>query len=98
MKRLAAFLLTIFFATATHADTLGRLFFTSAQRAQLEREQAQVITADDKPISTPSLDGIVQRSDGARTVWINGIAQKADGHSAQAPDVHAMSPQQDAAE
>ncbi|MDD2776153.1 MAG: hypothetical protein PHU06_09365 [Gallionella sp.] len=49
--------------------TLGRLFFTPAQRAQ----------RDARHISPPvvsQVNGIVQRDGGVRTVWINGVAQR----------------------
>ena len=49
-------------------DTMGKLFFTPAQRAELDRlrgKAAEVIT----------LDGVVKRAGGKSTVWINGVAQ-----------------------
>jgi hypothetical protein len=54
-------------------ETLGRLFFTPEKRAALERSrklnlrQAQQIEG-----ATMSLEGIVRRSDGNGTAWING--------------------------
>lgn len=67
-----------------HAEGLGRLFFTPAERAQLNHHHA---------VSTPilanantglensgdehslTLNGVVQKDGGKRTVWINGIAK-----------------------
>ncbi|HEX5338630.1 MAG TPA: hypothetical protein VFW53_09350 [Gallionella sp.] len=67
------------------AEQLGRLFFTPEQRAQLELgKQRNGSAADDAP--SISVNGIVQKRGGGRTVWINGVPQttrNADGH---APD------------
>lgn len=58
---------------AVAEETLGRLFFTPEKRAALERSrklnlrQAQQIEG-----ATMSLEGIVRRSDGNGTAWING--------------------------
>ncbi len=64
-------------------DEMGRLFYTPAQRAQLEAARAHGLrapstrnaqTADE---DTPPLrfDGIVTRSDGKTTRWVDGKAQ-----------------------
>jgi hypothetical protein len=59
-------------------SSLGRLFFTPAERAQLEQDSAP------PPVSTPSrlpaleINGIVQRSDGKGTVWINRYPRQED--------------------
>ncbi|HQS82734.1 MAG TPA: hypothetical protein PKV42_09760 [Thiobacillus sp.] len=57
----------------------GRLFFTPAQRAELERvraapaPRAQAAQSDqDAPLR---FDGVVVRSDGKSTRWVNGRAQ-----------------------
>lgn len=54
------------------AEPLGRLFFTPERRAALER-QRQLNIQEIRPLegSTVSLDGIVTRSSGRSTVWIN---------------------------
>lgn len=60
-------------ATASaRAEPLGRLFFTPERRAALER-QRQLNIQETQPIdsSTVSLDGIVTRSSGRTTVWLN---------------------------
>lgn len=62
---------------AIHAQELGRLFFSEAQRAALDaRRRARV---PDKPAAAPAvaspttrLDGFVKRSQGPSTVWVNG--------------------------
>ena len=59
------------------AEPLGRLFLTPERRAVLERqrqtnvqEQAQALEG-----ATMSLDGVITRSSGKATVWINGRPQ-----------------------
>lgn len=58
------------------ADDLGRLFYTPERRVQLDRQrllnirQTQAIEGD-----TLSLDGVVRRSSGKSTIWINQRAQ-----------------------
>jgi len=60
----------------THADELGRLFFTPQQRLDLDRRratnaQAAVVTAVDQV----TVNGQVSRSGGKSTTWINGAPQ-----------------------
>jgi hypothetical protein len=54
------------------AGPLGRLFFTPERRAALER-QRQLNIQETRTLegSTVSLDGIVTRSSGKTTVWVN---------------------------
>ncbi len=64
-------------------DEMGRLFYTPAQRAQLEAARthglragssrnAQTAGEDSPPLR---FDGIVTRSDGKTTRWVDGKAQ-----------------------
>jgi hypothetical protein len=70
-------------SSAVHAQELGRLFFTEAQRAARgARRRARV---PDKPAAAPvvaspttRLDGFVKRSRGPSTVWVNGEALQED--------------------
>lgn len=66
---------------ASAQDALGRLFFTPAQRAQIDEarrrpaapepvREAVVVPAQPQPQSV-SVDGIVRRNDGQATVWVN---------------------------
>ncbi|HUY03514.1 MAG TPA: hypothetical protein VMV33_09530 [Rhodocyclaceae bacterium] len=57
------------------ASGLGRLFFSPEQRSQLDRQRngERQPRADS---ATLFIDGVVRRSDGATTVWINGVAQR----------------------
>jgi len=82
----------LLFATSLQAAdvTFGRLFLTPAQRAALEEARRKNIRADElaaakasKPKRPPVRDvvvsGVVKRSDGESTVWVNG--QPVDGTS-----------------
>lgn len=58
-------------------DTLGRLFFSAERRQQLDRQRT-MNTLDKQPAMvapTLTVDGIVVRSSGRRTAWINGTPQ-----------------------
>jgi hypothetical protein len=61
---------------ALAAEPLGRLFFTPERRAALER-QRQLNIQEDQALegSTVSLNGVVVRSSGRNTVWVNQQAQ-----------------------
>ena len=57
-------------------EALGRLFFTPERRQQLDHQrqfnlQEQREIAEDP---TLTINGVVTRSSGKRTVWINGVA------------------------
>jgi len=62
-------------------EGLGRLFFTPQQRVALDagrriaaaKPKAGTASAK-RPVRELRLDGIVTRSDGERTVWVNGRA------------------------
>lgn len=79
MKRLS---LTVFALLATHAaglpaaEPLGRLFFTPAQRTTLDAgKQLDLPKKAGPTVRGPrsvTLNGIVTRSDGESTVWVNG--------------------------
>ncbi|HUQ24059.1 MAG TPA: hypothetical protein VM140_00215 [Burkholderiales bacterium] len=76
LSRLLLFVLCVLATPASHAQELGRLFFTPDQRAALDaRRKARV---PDKPAAatvvspTTRLDGYVKRSTGPSTVWVNG--------------------------
>lgn len=82
--RLAAFVLllpSMLLHAADHA--LGRLFYTPAQRAQIDQAPGSALPGQaDATHGTPGnldpgqgssrLDGVVLRSDGQRTAWIGG--------------------------
>lgn len=63
-------------ARAADAPELGRLFFTPEKRAVLERQRTlNVQAAQALQGTTMTLDGVVYRSSGKATVWINHQAQ-----------------------
>ena len=57
------------------ADNQGRLFFTPQQRSQLDYEYARNAPSDGNSSPVLTVNGIVQKQGGPRTVWINGVAQ-----------------------
>ncbi len=80
MKRWAPVLIVLCLPdTVPAAEPIGRLFYTPAQRAQLDTARAQRSRANlgnesTEPQTVPevvTLDGAVQRSDGKSTIWIN---------------------------
>ena len=82
--RIAPLLLALAMTTApSHAADLGRLFYTPAERAQLEAARARNVTR--APSTAPAaaaaaapqqrFDGVVIRSDGTSTRWVNGRPQ-----------------------
>jgi hypothetical protein len=59
-------------AFAANVPELGRLFFTPDRRATMERQRlSNVQEAQTLQGTTMSLDGVVYRSSGKTTVWIN---------------------------
>ncbi|MGQ0751690.1 MAG: hypothetical protein ACT4PS_14240 [Betaproteobacteria bacterium] len=79
MRALCAAGMLLAAAAASAAEPLGRLFYTPAQRAQLDTLRSQknvappVQEAKEPPAAPEVLTygGIVRRSDGRSTVWIN---------------------------
>jgi hypothetical protein len=78
-----AFCLSAALPAPTAAQELGRLFFTPERRQALDwqresresnfAEHRGVAEAAEEPALT--IDGVVTRSSGRRTVWINGVAR-----------------------
>jgi hypothetical protein len=83
LGRLARFPALLLITLGTFGECLaadpGRLFYTPAQRAQLEAARARNVTQASPAaaaIAHPQrFDGVVIRSDGASTSWINGRPQ-----------------------
>ncbi len=62
---------------SAQASELGRLFFTPAERSQLEQAfKVQQAENGGGEQSVITVNGVIQRSDGSRIVWVNGKAQK----------------------
>jgi len=85
MIKIFVFVFGSIVATFSCAETLGRLFFTPEQRAQLEYSKLQ---GSDSGSSGRALtvNGIVQKHGGKRTAWINGVPQDAGKSDEHAPD------------
>ena len=78
-RRLISLLLafgTLISLDASAEEKLGRLFLTPQRRVALE-QQRQLNLQEQQSLqgSTMSLDGVVVRSSGKKTVWINGRSQ-----------------------
>lgn len=73
----ALFLYAIFTAEVT-AETLARLFFTPAERAQLEENQSPLHHQNKArtPAAASTINGLIQTTDGHRTIWINGKSKR----------------------
>ena len=80
-RLLCAFaLVTLLCPTAGAEETseqLGRLFFTPERRQNLDRlRQLNIQEQQEIPEDTAlTINGVVTRSSGKRTVWINGVTQ-----------------------
>lgn len=79
-------LLALSAAPVARADeALGRLFFTPEKRAALDRERQLRVRQVERIEGAISLDGVVKRSSGRNTVWINSrphdVAQSQQGIS-----------------
>ena len=82
--RLLIALSTILMIQSAGAADFGRLFFTPEQRAQLDQAYARNATTDSDS-GVVMVNGVVQRQNGARTVWINGVPQAAGRSDDQNP-------------
>jgi len=85
-RRISMIILLAGFATTAAGAELGRMFFTPAQRATLDAARKQNVRVeigneDNDRAPTPAstaptpqtvrLNGLIQRSDGKNTVWLN---------------------------
>jgi hypothetical protein len=75
---------------AANAANLGRLFFTPEQRAQLDYAYARNAPAQGNASPILTVNGIVQKNGGARTVWVNGIAQSAGNRGERNPTAQSV--------
>lgn len=75
MRALLLGLLLAAMPVAQGAELAGRLFYTPEQRAQLDQLRAQKAVASqvrDEPVpETVTYNGIIRRSDGKTTIWMN---------------------------
>lgn len=65
-------------------ETLGRLFFTPEKRQSLDHQRQFNIQETQAALEDPTftIDGVVTRSSGKRTVWVNGVAAEENDASA----------------
>ena len=65
------------------SQSLGRLFFTPERRQILDRQRQLNIQEKQEVPEDPTLtiNGVVTRSSGKRTVWINGVSQNENDNS-----------------
>jgi hypothetical protein len=71
-----AILLLLTTASSSWAEPLGRLFLTPERRAILERQrQLNIQEVQTIEGATVTVDGVVTRSSGRSTVWVNQRAQ-----------------------
>lgn len=77
----------VFTALPASAEPLGRLFLTPERRAALERQRQLNIQETQQVIegATLSVSGVVKRSSGKTTTWVNGTPQD---DSSSATGVH----------
>lgn len=81
MRSLRLVLVAFAFAmpSATSAEELGRLFFTPERRQQLDHQRQFNLEEQRGAPEAPTLtiNGVVTRSSGQRTVWVDGVPHKA---------------------
>jgi hypothetical protein len=76
---------TAAYAEAPKPNTLGRIFFTPQQRNQLDYAYARNTPVHGSTSPFVTVNGIVQKHGGPRTVWINGSSQTADNNVERNP-------------
>jgi hypothetical protein len=60
-------------AGCAHGEGLGTLFYTPAEREQLDRQRRGEEVSPGAPLAREhAITGFVQRSDGRGTVWVDG--------------------------
>jgi len=70
---------------SANAANLGRLFFTPEQRTHLDYAHARNAPVEGNASPFFTVNGIVQKQGGARTVWVNGVSQNADHTGERTP-------------
>jgi hypothetical protein len=56
-------------------ETLGRLFFTPERRQSLDHQREMNVVEQSSAVPELTINGVVTRSSGKRTAWVNGVAQ-----------------------
>lgn len=81
-RTLALLLLVLAGPAQAGAEPLGRIFFTPERRAALDRQrQAALRPGMSRPTETSQgvIDGVVLRSSGRHTTWVDGHPVSGDG-------------------
>lgn len=84
--KIGLFAFALIAAMNSGAEELGRLFFTPEQRARMDYDYAREGQPESDTRRTLSVNGIVQKHGGARTVWINGVPQRAGKSDDRSPE------------
>lgn len=84
--QIALCMIGVIISSGGHAETMGRLFYTPQQRAQLDYNFARLARPDDDSGNALTLNGIVQRHGGKRTAWINGAPQQVGTSDERTPE------------
>lgn len=82
---------TLIFSPPVRAEDMGRLFFSPQQRNQLDYTFARNATPDGESSPVLTVNGIVQRNGGARTVWVNGVPQTTRNQKGRNPTTASVS-------
>lgn len=72
MKRTTALVLLMLTVSSPASAQLEKLFFTQEERRALDQARERAGRADGSDYVSPYVDGMVQRSDGKNTIWVNG--------------------------
>lgn len=72
MMRIFAMLLLCCTVRAEAAEPIERLFFSPSERKKMDDIRERAGRTSGAEYVAPSMDGMVQRSDGKNTIWING--------------------------
>jgi hypothetical protein len=82
-------MLSVVSAGASAAE-LRRLFYTPQQRAQLERQQVTGESDEGGKHNFIVVNGVIQKQDGNRIVWINGTQQPTTYGNEKAPSTESI--------
>ena len=84
LRILSVIAATLPWCATVSAEPLGRLFFTPAQRNMLDAGKQVAVSRKAAPTGPRAamLNGVVTRSDGESTIWVNGDAVSRMGSQA----------------
>ncbi|MDX2217773.1 MAG: hypothetical protein SF172_01955 [Burkholderiales bacterium] len=72
MMRAILLLFTLLTASGSALAQLEKLFFSPEERRALDLARDRASRAEGSDYVSPYVDGVVQRSDGKNTIWVNG--------------------------